>query len=41
LAAIRADGRAAQIVEGMGADVIDINMGCPCRKSQSTTPVAA
>jgi len=26
------DGRRAQIVEGLGADIIDVNMGCPVRK---------
>ena len=25
---------AAEIVEGMGADIVDVNMGCPCRDAK-------
>ena len=32
---------AAQIVEGMGADLVDVNMGCPVRRSRSTMRAAA
>ena len=32
---------AAQIVEGLGANIVDVNMGCPVRRLRSTTPDAA
>ena len=31
---------AARVVEGMGADVVDINMAARCRKSRSIMPAA-